>query len=79
MVDDKLKKYLKPGVYGYSKQPDARHVHLPLTSARALLKTIDQNFGTIPFCRRYLDRLGLEKYLLGVRLLDPGQQLAGGG
>lgn len=58
-----------PGVYGYSKQPDARHVHLPLTSARALLKTIDQNFGTIPFCRRYLDRLGLEKYLLGMNSL----------
>lgn len=41
-------------------------MHLPLASARSLLKTIDQNFSTIVFCRRYLDRLGLEKYLLGV-------------
>ena len=67
VVDYKLIKCLKPGVYGYSKEPDARNVHLPLASARALLKTINQNFGTIPFCRRYLDRLGLDKYLLGVR------------
>lgn len=42
-------------------------MHLPLASARSLLKTINQNFGTIVFCRRYLDRLGLDKYLLGVR------------
>lgn len=28
-----------------------------LTSAKALLKTINQNFGTLPFCRRYLERL----------------------
>jgi methionyl aminopeptidase len=41
-------------------------MHLPLASARSLLKTINQNFGTIVFCRRYLDRLGLDKYLLGV-------------
>ncbi|KUL85924.1 hypothetical protein ZTR_06365 [Talaromyces verruculosus] len=58
-----------PGVYGYSKEADARNVHLPLASARALLKTINQNFGTIPFCRRYLDRLGLDKYLLGMNSL----------
>lgn len=66
-VISKLTKHLvQPGVYGYSKELDAPKTHLALASARALLKTIDQNFGTIPFCRRYLDRLGVEKYLLGV-------------
>jgi hypothetical protein len=37
-----------------------------MDSANKLLKVIDKNFGTLPFCRRYLDRLGQEKYLLGV-------------
>ncbi|QKX63313.1 uncharacterized protein TRUGW13939_10483 [Talaromyces rugulosus] len=57
------------GVYGYGKNPDAPSMHLPLASARSLLKTINQNFGTIVFCRRYLDRLGLDKYLLGMNSL----------
>ena len=39
---------------------------LRLSSAKSLLNTINKNFGTLPFCRRYLDRLGQEKYLLGV-------------
>lgn len=42
---------------------------LRVQSARALLKTIDKNFGTLPFCRRYLDRLGCDKYLLGLNNL----------
>lgn len=37
-----------------------------LTSAKSLLKTIDREFGTLPFCRRYLDRVGESKYLLAV-------------
>jgi hypothetical protein len=41
-----------------------------LTSAKSLLKTINKNFGTLPFCRRYLDRLGESKYLLAVRALN---------
>lgn len=45
---------------------DAPHVPLRLISARTLLKTINTNFGTLPFCRRYLDRLGESKYLAGV-------------
>ena len=28
---------------------------------------ISDNFGTIPFCRRYLDRLGQKKYLTALR------------
>jgi len=38
-----------------------------LISARNLLKTINKNFGTLPFCRRYLDRIGESKYLLAVQ------------
>ncbi len=50
----------------YAKRADARHVDLGIASAKKLLKVIDKNFGTLPFCRRYLDRLGQDKYLLGV-------------
>jgi len=39
-----------------------------LTSAKTLLKTINKEFGTLPFCRRYLDRVGESKYLLAVRV-----------
>lgn len=51
----------------YALRSDAPNVDLHLASARSVLNTIKKNFGTIPFCRRYLDRLGQEKYLFGVR------------
>lgn len=38
-------------------------------SAKSLLKTIDDNFGTLPWCRRYLDRTGADKYLLALNQL----------
>lgn len=50
----------------YAKRRDAPKVDLRLSSAKSLLNVINKNFGTLPFCRRYLDRLGQEKYLLGV-------------
>lgn len=53
----------------YAKIFDAPHVPLRLTTAKSLLKTIDSNFGTLPFCRRYLDRLGESKYLMGLNHL----------
>lgn len=34
-----------------------------------MLATINKTFGTLPFCRRYLDRIGEEKYLMGLRNL----------
>ncbi|KAF6766737.1 peptidase M24A methionine aminopeptidase [Ephemerocybe angulata] len=37
-----------------------------LTSAQSLLKSINKNFSTLPFCRRYLDRAGEKNYLLAV-------------
>lgn len=38
-------------------------------TGKKLLKVIDHNFGTLPFCRRYLDRLGEEKYIYGLNSL----------
>jgi methionyl aminopeptidase len=51
----------------YAKNAGAPNVALRLSTARNLLNVINKNFGTLPFCRRYLDRLGQDKYLLGVR------------
>jgi len=53
----------------YALMADAPKVDLRLSSARSLLNTIKKNFGTLPFCRRYLDRIGCDKYLLGLNNL----------
>ncbi|TFY78217.1 hypothetical protein EWM64_g5795, partial [Hericium alpestre] len=53
----------------YAKIVDAPHVPLRLQSAKSLLKSINKNFGTLPFCRRYLDRAGESKYLLALNHL----------
>lgn len=53
----------------YAKNPDAPNVPLRLNRAKTLLDAIDKNFGTLPFCRRYLDRIGEDKYLLALNNL----------
>jgi len=53
----------------YAKIIDAPKVPLRLTTAKSLLKSIDKNFGTLPFCRRYLDRAGESRYLLALNHL----------
>ncbi|OQD85334.1 hypothetical protein PENANT_c010G09418 [Penicillium antarcticum] len=53
----------------YALASDAPNVPLRLSSAKNLLNVINKNFGSLPFCRRYLDRLGQEKYLLGLNNL----------
>ncbi|KAK9480400.1 methionine aminopeptidase 2-like protein [Lipomyces japonicus] len=53
----------------YAKRVDAGHIPLRLNKAKSLLNTIDKHFGTLPFCRRYLDRVGEEKYLLALNNL----------
>ena len=40
------------------KNFDAGHVPLRTARAKQLLNVINQNFGTLAFCRRWLDRLG---------------------
>ncbi|KAF5005979.1 hypothetical protein FDECE_7605 [Fusarium decemcellulare] len=58
------------GTYGYGLQYDGpSQVRLPFASANRLHKTIREQFGTIVFCRRYLERLGLERYLAGLNCL----------
>ncbi|WFD23924.1 methionyl aminopeptidase [Malassezia equina] len=53
----------------YARKVNPPKVSLGLSSARQLLHTINKNFGSLPFCRRYLDRLGEQNYLLGLRHL----------
>ncbi|KAK2738030.1 Methionine aminopeptidase 2 [Myotisia sp. PD_48] len=58
------------GVYGYGKNPYApQRVISPLKTTKSLYKTINENFGTLVFCRRYLERLGIGHYLAGVNNL----------
>ncbi|CAD5225583.1 unnamed protein product [Bursaphelenchus xylophilus] len=53
----------------YMKNFDLADTHVPLRLARskALLNTINKNFGTLAFCRRWLDRLGETKYLMALK------------
>ncbi|ODV87875.1 hypothetical protein CANARDRAFT_184038, partial [[Candida] arabinofermentans NRRL YB-2248] len=54
----------------YSKNLDAPpNAPIRLNRAKQLMNTIDQHFGSIPFCRRYLDRIGEDKYLLALTQL----------
>ncbi|KAM3445413.1 hypothetical protein NHJ13734_000540 [Beauveria thailandica] len=58
------------GIYGYGLNDDApSHVHLPLSSANRVFKTVKENFGTLVFARRYLDRLGVDRYVAGLNCL----------
>jgi methionyl aminopeptidase len=57
----------------YMKNPDMGGAPVRSAKAKQLLGTIDRNFGTLAFCRRYLDRLGESQYLLGLKgLCDAG-------
>ncbi|KAA0047395.1 methionine aminopeptidase 2B-like isoform X1 [Cucumis melo var. makuwa] len=57
----------------YMKNFDVGHVPLRLPRAKQLLATINNNFSTLAFCRRYLDRLGETKYLMALKnLCDTG-------
>lgn len=42
---------------------------LRLPRAKHLLNVINENFGTLAFCRRWLDRLGESKYLMALKNL----------
>ena len=57
----------------YMKNYDVGHVPLRLPRAKQLLGVIDRNFGTLAFCRRFLDRIGETKYLMALKnLCDNG-------
>lgn len=48
---------------------DSSSVYLRNQSAKRLLQVIDENFGTLAWCRRYLDRLGEDKHMPALRSL----------
>ncbi|CAD0045387.1 unnamed protein product [Aureobasidium pullulans] len=57
------------GVYGYGRNEHVRPSGLQYASAKSLLKTIDENFGSLVFSRRYLERLGVKNYHFGMKSL----------
>ena len=65
------KAYLRDdvGVYGYGRNEHASAAGLHHASAKSLLKTIDENFRTLVFSRRYLEHIGVKNYHLGMRSL----------
>lgn len=48
----------------YMKNFEVGHIPLRLPKAKSLLGTIQKHFGTLAFCRRWLDRAGETKYLM---------------
>lgn len=57
------------GIYGYGRNERASAAGLYHASAKSLLKTIDENFGTLVFSRRYLEHMGVNNYHLGMKSL----------
>ncbi|KAK6203292.1 methionine aminopeptidase 2 [Scheffersomyces amazonensis] len=53
----------------YARNVDTEHINPPSKSAKELLDRINSNFGTLPWCRRYLERTGEEKYLFALNQL----------
>lgn len=58
------------GVYGYGRSEGVSAAGLHHKAAKTLLKTIEENFGTLVFAKRYLERVeGGKNYHLGMRTL----------
>uniref|UniRef100_A0A3B3DFN0 Methionine aminopeptidase 2 n=2 Tax=Oryzias melastigma TaxID=30732 RepID=A0A3B3DFN0_ORYME len=53
----------------YMKNFSVGHVPIRLPRAKHLLNVINENFGTLAFCRRWMDRLGESKYLMALKNL----------
>lgn len=53
----------------YATNKGVEHLKPPSERSKQLLETIKQNFGTLPWCRRYLERTGEEKYLFALNQL----------
>ncbi|KOC68870.1 Methionine aminopeptidase 2 [Habropoda laboriosa] len=57
----------------YMKSFDAGFVPLRLQSSKSLLNVINKHFGTLAFCKRWLDRVGCTKYQMALKdLCDKG-------
>ncbi|KAJ2850335.1 Methionine aminopeptidase 2 [Coemansia brasiliensis] len=65
------------GICSHYAKSEGSFAHPRIPSAKKLLQTITKNFGTLPFCRRYIDRLGESHYYLGLKtLVDSGIVMA---
>ncbi|XP_065133488.1 methionine aminopeptidase 2b [Paramisgurnus dabryanus] len=53
----------------YMKNFEVGHVPIRLPRAKHLLNVVNDNFGTLAFCRRWLDRRGETKYLMALKNL----------
>lgn len=53
----------------YALNQDIDSIKVPTERCGKLLETIKSNFGTLPWCRRYLERAGEDKYLLALNQL----------
>ena len=51
----------------YMKNFDVGHVPLRMQKSKLLLNTINKHFGTLAFCRRWLDRIGESRYLMALK------------
>jgi methionyl aminopeptidase len=51
----------------YMKNFDAPYAPLRLQSSKQLLGLISKNFGTLAFCKRWLDRAGATKYQMALK------------
>ncbi|MEQ2168240.1 Methionine aminopeptidase 2 [Goodea atripinnis] len=65
---------LVPALFKFSWQffmlcQEVSHLCYRLPRAKHLLNVINENFGTLAFCRRWLDRLGESKYLMALKNL----------
>ncbi|XP_076248816.1 methionyl aminopeptidase und [Calliopsis andreniformis] len=57
----------------YMKSFDAGFVPLRLQSSKSLLNTINKHYGTLAFCKRWLDGIGCTKYNMALKdLCDKG-------
>jgi len=53
----------------YMKIFDAPHIPLRVKSSKALLNAIETNFGTLAFCRRWLDDIGQTRHIMALKNL----------
>jgi len=51
----------------YMKDFDKPYIPLRLQSSKNLLRLINSNFGTLAFCKRWLDRAGATKYQMALK------------
>ncbi|KAI1737458.1 MetAP 2-3 [Xylaria scruposa] len=62
-------RFVERGEVSHYAWRNTNATNVSLSSAKSVLAAIKKNFSTIPFCRRYLDRIGQKSYLFGLNHL----------